>query len=115
MGEDEGTGGPAMTEAKDPEEIRSEIEETREQLGDTVEALARKSDVKAQAKQKLEDAKAAAAAKKEQVLGKAKEASPETAANAAAGVSQKARENPVPVAVAGAFAAGLLVGRMTKR
>lgn len=51
-------GRPAMTHAADeidgeqksPEELRQEIAETREGLGDTVEALAEKTDVKAQAK-----------------------------------------------------------------
>ena len=42
---------------RQPEEIRSEIEETREQLGETVEALAAKADVKGQAKAKVEDVK----------------------------------------------------------
>ena len=42
---------------RQPEEIRHEIEETREQLGETVEALAAKADVKGQAKAKVEDVK----------------------------------------------------------
>jgi hypothetical protein len=41
-----------------PEQIRAEIDATREELGDTVEALAAKTDVKAQAKAKVEDTKA---------------------------------------------------------
>jgi predicted transcriptional regulator len=47
----------AGTEEKSAAEIRTEIEETREELGDTVEALAEKTDVKAQAKAKVEDVK----------------------------------------------------------
>lgn len=49
--------------AKDagPEEIQKDIERTREELGETVEALAAKLDVKAQAKHKSEAAKARAA------------------------------------------------------
>ena len=35
-----------------PEEIRREIERTRSELGDTVEALSQKADVKEQARQK---------------------------------------------------------------
>ena len=42
---------------REPEQIRSEIEETREQLGETVEALAEKADVKGQAKAKVEETK----------------------------------------------------------
>ena len=37
----------------DPDQIRQDIERTREQLGDTVEALVAKTDVKAQAKGKV--------------------------------------------------------------
>lgn len=45
-------------EEKSPAQIRAEIDVTRGELGDTVEALAEKTDVKAQAKAKLEDVKA---------------------------------------------------------
>ena len=37
----------------DPEQLRQDIERTREQLGETVEALVAKTDVKAQAKEKV--------------------------------------------------------------
>ncbi|MFC4063660.1 DUF3618 domain-containing protein [Actinoplanes subglobosus] len=39
-----------------PEHLRDEIEQTRAELGDTVEALAAKTDVKARAKQALDGA-----------------------------------------------------------
>lgn len=55
------------------------------------------------------------AEKKEQLLGKARESSPDGAVSAASQASQKARENPVPLAVAGAFVAGFLVGRAFRR
>ena len=41
----------------DPDEIRAQIEETRHELGETVEALAAKADVKAQVKEKVETTK----------------------------------------------------------
>jgi hypothetical protein len=104
-----------VTESSDPETIRREIETTREELGDTVAALAAKADVKTQAKQKIEDAKAALAGKKDELIGKAKETSPQSASTAAVGVSEKARQNPVPVAAAGAFAFGFLAGWAMRR
>ena len=103
-----------MTGARDPVQIQRELEQTREELGDTVEALARKADVKAQAKQKVEDTKASVSEKKEQLLGKAKVASPDGAVAASSQVSKKAKENPLSVAAAGAFAAGCLAGRLTR-
>ncbi|HXF32638.1 MAG TPA: DUF3618 domain-containing protein [Solirubrobacterales bacterium] len=45
-------------EQKSPAEIRAEIEKTRAALGDTVEALAEKTDVKAKANAKKAQAKA---------------------------------------------------------
>jgi exopolyphosphatase/pppGpp-phosphohydrolase len=55
------TSGPAVetgqTDARSPEEIRASIEQTRQELGDTVEELAAKTDVKAHAKAKVEQVK----------------------------------------------------------
>jgi len=47
------------TDPKDPERIRAEIEATRQELGDTVEALAAKADVKAHARERIDRTKAA--------------------------------------------------------
>ncbi|MFL5868519.1 MAG: DUF3618 domain-containing protein [Thermoleophilaceae bacterium] len=41
----------------DPEQLREQIEQDREELGDTVEALAEKADVKAQVQKKVEERK----------------------------------------------------------
>jgi transketolase len=98
-----------------PDAIEQEIAQTREELGDTVDALARKTDVKAQAKQKVEETKTKVSAKTEPVFEKAKQASPDTASDAAARVSSTARENPAPLAAAALFAVGFLAGRITKR
>ena len=43
-----------MAETREPAEIRQDIEDTREQLGDTVEALAEKTDVKAHAQEAVD-------------------------------------------------------------
>jgi ElaB/YqjD/DUF883 family membrane-anchored ribosome-binding protein len=117
MGQDPGAERTPVTETapREPEEIRRDIEETRAEMGDTVEALAEKADVKGQARRKIDDAKSSVSQKKDDLLGKAKGASPESATAAAGQVSEKARENPLPLAVAGGFAAGFLVGRLTNR
>jgi hypothetical protein len=116
----------ANTESKSPQEIQAEIDATREELGDTVTAVAEKADVQKQAKDKVDEVKAqaeakaaeakeAATAKAEELAAKAKEATPESAAAGAEQAQQLARENPVPLAVAGAFLAGVVVGRMFSR
>jgi len=128
MGEEPSTSGSAasgatvVAAASDPDTIREEIEATRQELGDTIEALAEKTDLRAQAKHKLEKTKAYASekkddllAKEENLLGKATEASPDSVASAANQAAQKARKNPVPLAAIGAFALGWAVGRRSRR
>jgi Protein of unknown function (DUF3618) len=44
-----------VTQQQTPEELRREIERTRRELGDTVDALSHKADVKEQARLKKEE------------------------------------------------------------
>ena len=63
MGEDQGAVGARALEAssaprplpEDAAQLRAEIERTRRELGDTVAALAEKTDVKARAKEKVSE------------------------------------------------------------
>jgi ElaB/YqjD/DUF883 family membrane-anchored ribosome-binding protein len=98
-------------EQKSPEELREEIAGTREELGDTVEALAGKADVKGQAKAKVASAKEKAQDK----LSSAHDAAPESVSAGAQRIADRARSNPLPVALAGAFAAGIAVGWILSR
>ena len=119
MGEGQGqeraqqlSGGADETAAQ----LRTEIEEVREDLGDTAAALAAKTDVKTRAREKAEELKRTATGKKEQVLGSSGDGGP--AASATSGLEQlrtKARENPVPTAALGALVGGFLIGRLTRR
>jgi ElaB/YqjD/DUF883 family membrane-anchored ribosome-binding protein len=104
-----------VSTARDPEQIQEEIEQTRAELGDTVEALAQKADVKAQAKRKVQETKRSVADKKDKLLGKAGEVSPDGAVWVAARAPHRARANPLPPAALGAFALGFVVGRLSKR
>jgi hypothetical protein len=115
MGEDPGTASTGVTDSNNPEEIRREIEVTREEMGDTVAALAAKADVKAQAKRRIEATKTAVSDKTGELMGKAKESSPETASRATTSLVVRARQNPIPTAAAGAFAFGFLAGRVLRR
>jgi hypothetical protein len=85
---------------EDPGRIRQDIEQTRTQMGDTVEALGYKADVPGRAKEKVRGAR-------ERITG----ATPDTAdakqgAKRAVGVAQ---ENPLGLAI-GAAALGFLAG-----
>jgi ElaB/YqjD/DUF883 family membrane-anchored ribosome-binding protein len=114
MGEDPGARGASVS-TEDTEQLQREIEQTREELGDTVEALAEKADVKRQAKAKIDEAKASVSEKKDDLLGKAKQVSPDTSTAAASTATEKVRENPIPVASLAAFAAGYVLGRLSRR
>jgi ElaB/YqjD/DUF883 family membrane-anchored ribosome-binding protein len=117
MGEGPRTGGAQVTDegTRDPAEIRNDIEATRLEVGDTVEALASKADVKSQAQKKVADVKQTLDVKRRELMGKAREATPDSADSAASGVAAKARENPIPIGIAGAFVVGLIVGRVLSR
>lgn len=121
-----------------PDEIRSDIEQTREDLGDTVEALAAKTDVKSRAKARAQSLKSDALAKKDELTAKVKDHAPGGDGAAALGpgsagdvssgsqvqaqaqeLSQKAlttaKANPVPVAAVGGVLLGYLLGRRRSR
>jgi ElaB/YqjD/DUF883 family membrane-anchored ribosome-binding protein len=95
--------GPRPTEPPrdDPERLRREIEETRDELGATVQALADKADVKGQMAEKVQETKEAM---RERVSG----ATPEPAQRAAAQVAEVAERRP-PAAVAAVVALALLL------
>jgi hypothetical protein len=98
---------------QDPSQIRKEIEDTRSEMGDTVDALAYKADVKTRVKGSIAD-------KRDRVVGglkgtseKVGEATPDAGqlkdgAHRAVGVAQ---ENPLGLALAG-VAGGFLVGML---
>jgi gas vesicle protein len=98
---------------KDPETIRREIEATREDMGETVDALGNKADVKGRAKGAVQDRKDAVMSKIGLAGDKVNETTPSgedvrQGARRAAGVAQ---ENPLGLAV-GAVAAGFLAGML---
>lgn len=114
-------GRPAVSAAagegrqKTPEEIEAEIQQTRVDLGDTVEALAGKADVKAQAKDKIAQFRDTAQHKKDELASKARAATPDSAGAGAQQVASTVQRKPVPFAVAGAFAGGIVVGWILRR
>jgi|SRR3954469_4214676 len=141
MGEDAREVGAERLEDdsdKSAAQLRAEIEEHRADLGDTVEALAAKTDVKTRTREKSEDLKRRAVAKKDELVTKVKQSSPgggerqgdvivagdgttsttQNRGGAGATVEQlkaKAQENPVPTAALAAFIGGVAFGRLTSR
>jgi gas vesicle protein len=98
---------------QDPSEIREEIEETRERMGETVEALGYKADVKTRTKERLSGRVAAVRSKVLGARSRVDEATPGTE-----DVKQRARqavglaeENPIGLAL-GSVAVGFLAGML---
>ena len=102
-------------EVKTPTEIRQEIDQTREELGDTVEALAEKTDVKAQAKAKVDDVRSQAKAKVEEVKAKAAEVAPESRQEGIQQAQALVKQKPRPAAIAGAAHVLFVLWRLLRR
>jgi hypothetical protein len=124
MDQDERAEGAAMStaaepekaeETRSPEQIRADIEQTREEVGDTVEALAAKTDVKAQAHERVEEIKGNVRAKAGEVKAKARSSTPEGAQQGGQQIVAKVRENPAPVALGAAVLVAFMIGRRTAR
>jgi ElaB/YqjD/DUF883 family membrane-anchored ribosome-binding protein len=105
----------AETDQRTPEQIEADIERTRRDLGDTVAAVAEKADVKAQAKSKVDEAKARLADKKDDVLHRSREAAPDSAGDGAEKVARVASENRRPLIIGGAVLVAFLLGRAAGR
>ena len=88
---------------EDPNAIRADIERTRAGMGDTVDAIGYKADVKSRAREKISDTK-------DRITGKVSDVTPDgRQVKRAAGVAQ---ENPLGLALGGVavgFIAGMLV------
>ena len=123
MDQDERAEGAAMStdstdktqETRSPDEIRADIEQTREEVGDTVEALAAKTDVKAQAQARVDEVKGNVKAKADEVKAKAQSSTPESAQQGGQQVIAKVRENPAPLVLGAAVLVAFLIGRRTAR
>ena len=102
------TGSPVDEQPRTPEQIRADIEQTREEVGDTVEALAAKTDVKARARDRVEELKS-------DVRGKAQSATPGTAHQGGQKALGVVRSHPAPFVLGGAVLVAFLLGRRSGR
>jgi hypothetical protein len=98
---------------EEPSQIREEIEQTRSEMGTTVEALAHKADVKSRVKESITDKKDRLQAQMSGASSRIGDATPETSqvrdgAKQAVGVAE---ENPIGLALGG-LAAGFLAGML---
>ncbi|MFE5402693.1 DUF3618 domain-containing protein [Streptomyces sp. NPDC056580] len=92
--------------AESPDELREQVENTRRELGDTVEALAAKADVKARTKEKAAEVKDQAAVKAGELKERAALKAGQARAAAAQAVSRVQEKLPDPVREQAAQVAG---------
>ncbi|HEX3975241.1 MAG TPA: DUF3618 domain-containing protein [Solirubrobacteraceae bacterium] len=124
MGESQGPAGETVGTERDrtPEQVREEIERTRIEMGETVAQLAAKADIKGQAHQAVDNAKAtvsekahdvttSAAAKKAEISAAARGAMPPSADAARRQMVTRVQEHRVAVIAVVAFGAGMLIGK----
>ena len=90
---------------QDPDAIRQEIEQTRSQMGDTVEAIGYKTDVKSRVKENISDKKDAVVSR---VTGAVPDGQQLKSGARKVGVS---KQNPLGLGIA-AVAAGFVVGTL---
>jgi ElaB/YqjD/DUF883 family membrane-anchored ribosome-binding protein len=94
-------------ETRTPDEIRRDIEHTREELAETAAALAERADVKARAHEKIDETKARITGKVDGAKAKVADTGAQGAVDSA---GAKVRANPIPTALVAGFAAGALIG-----
>ena len=95
-------------------EIQQEIDRTRERLGETVEELAAKADVKARAKEKAVEMKARAQGKATEVSGLVKDKATDVSGRVKQNQAVQRRWPLAAAAAAGVLAAGIVVWRRRK-
>jgi hypothetical protein len=100
---------------QEPGAIREEIEQTRSEMGDTVDALAHKTDVKSRVKESFSEKKERLRSQMQGASSRLGEATPDSGqvkegAKQAVGVAE---ENPIGLALGG-VAAGFLAGMLIR-
>ena len=98
---------------QDASHIREEIEQTRAEMGDTVDALAHKADVKSRVKESFADKKERLRTQMQGTTSRIEDATPEAgqvkdSAKQAVGIAE---ENPIGLALGG-VAVGFIAGMM---
>jgi cell division septum initiation protein DivIVA len=109
-----------LTGTSSPEQLRADIEETRERLAQIADKLTPRAILAAQAKQRIDEARAAVADRAEEVVEtvsnhaeelveKAKDAAPGVALDAVSNAAEeaKARKRPIGAAFVGVIAAAV--------
>jgi hypothetical protein len=100
----------------DEAELKNQIERTREQLGETVDQLTAKADVKDRTRITAAQAAGRVRSQLQERVARVRAATPDPARRAAAKVTSSVRRRPAPSAIAAAsLIAGLLAFRWSRK
>lgn len=101
---------------QDASEIREQIAQEREELGETVKALAQKADIKGRVQKKASESAEHVQHKASEVVHKAHDATPDPVLAGVQSASEKVRQKPVPVLAAVVLlVVGAIVGWRLRR
>lgn len=112
---DTASGGSGETDTRDTAQIEADIEQTRQELGETVEALTAKLDVKARARRRLVVTKEQAAQRADAARRRAAELVAQAKVAAADSEARSGRVVPVGVVVVVALSAAVVWQRRHRR
>jgi hypothetical protein len=101
--------------AEEPSQIREEIERTRAEMAETVQALGEKADVKARLRQKVQEDGAQLQRRAAELSDLVREVTPDKAKGTVTTAVRRTQQQPWVPAAIGAFVFGLLVGRRRGR
>lgn len=101
--------------AQEASQVRQAIEQDRLELADTVQALARKADVKQRVRETVSKNADDLQHKASEIASRVKDVTPEQVQSGLGTASQSVRRRPFPYAVVAAFCLGVLVGRRRRR
>ena len=101
---------------QEPDAIRAQIEQTRGEMGETIDAIGYKTDVKSRAKESVSEKTDAIKSKVGGVMGRANEATPSTGEvkQGAKQAVSTAEENPLGLAI-GSVAVGFIAGMLVPK
>jgi hypothetical protein len=98
--------------AEEASGVRAAIAHDRAELADTVQALVQKTDVKERVRATVTEKAEELHQRAGEVGERLRNATPEDAQDALGAAAQRAKQQPVVLALVGVFVLGILIGRM---
>ncbi len=101
--------------AQDPSEVRGAIEQDRQELAETIQALTEKADVRQRVRVTVSRNAEQLQRQANELVSNVRGVTPQQVQSGLGSAAGSIRQRPVPFAVAAAFLVGLLMGRRSGR